>query len=328
MNSEKLKAIARHALAAIFLIGSLVYLLNGLDFPRLLDSFARFNPSLLLAAFALSLLAYTVLALRLNYLARGVPGFPVTIQSVLLALGMNNLLPAKAGEAAKVVHLTKAGGLSPGRSLGIVFQERIFDLFSVLLFALPAAAYSKHLAAPLALAPAAGLAILGLFILRWFPRWVNRLFKLFPWPRLRRFAREAARLIRGNLRMNFLPGLAGYSILLWLVYWIYFYLVIVVIAGMQLTAPQVLTVYIIGLLGYALPSAPGGVGVFEAAMVFGLSLFGVDKTDALAVAVVIHMMQFIPTTAAGLVVAYRTGTTTDSITRKYSSMERSDPRRS
>ncbi|MRR29854.1 flippase-like domain-containing protein [bacterium] len=46
-------------------------------------------------------------------------------------------------------------------------------------------------------------------------------------------------------------------------------------------------------LGVALPSAPAGVGVFEASMVAALSLLGVDSSSALAYAVIMHFSQVI-----------------------------------
>jgi hypothetical protein len=54
-------------------------------------------------------------------------------------------------------------------------------------------------------------------------------------------------------------------------------------------------------LGVSLPSSPGFVGVIQAATVLALALFGVDRTDALSFSLLMHVSQFVPVTAAGLV---------------------------
>ncbi|HEX6079306.1 MAG TPA: lysylphosphatidylglycerol synthase transmembrane domain-containing protein [Methylomirabilota bacterium] len=54
-------------------------------------------------------------------------------------------------------------------------------------------------------------------------------------------------------------------------------------------------------LGVSLPSSPGFVGVVQAATILALALFGVDRTDALSFSLLLHVSQFVPVTAAGLV---------------------------
>jgi hypothetical protein len=49
------------------------------------------------------------------------------------------------------------------------------------------------------------------------------------------------------------------------------------------------------------------MGVYEAAMVFAMGLFGVGKNSALALALLLHMMMFIPTTVYGMWVFLKSG---------------------
>src|SRR4030095_14190609 len=53
-------------------------------------------------------------------------------------------------------------------------------------------------------------------------------------------------------------------------------------------------------LGVSLLSRPGFFGVFQAATVLALSIFGVDKVDALGFSLLFHASQFIPVTLWGL----------------------------
>jgi uncharacterized membrane protein YbhN (UPF0104 family) len=57
-----------------------------------------------------------------------------------------------------------------------------------------------------------------------------------------------------------------------------------------------------GIIGFgvAIPSTPGYGGVFEAATLFTLQLYGVDSSLALAYALTYHLTTFIPITLLGL----------------------------
>ena len=69
----------------------------------------------------------------------------------------------------------------------------------------------------------------------------------------------------------------------------------------------VLTFFAVVTLGFALPAAPGGMGVFEASAVVALGWFGVDRERAFAVGLALHMLQYIPVTLAGLWVLAASG---------------------
>ncbi len=60
-------------------------------------------------------------------------------------------------------------------------------------------------------------------------------------------------------------------------------------------------------LGSAIPSAPGFVGTYHWLLTAALTLQGVDKSSALAAAVLVHAAWFLPTTLVGIVFALRRG---------------------
>jgi len=72
-------------------------------------------------------------------------------------------------------------------------------------------------------------------------------------------------------------------------------------------------------LGIALPSAPAGIGVFEGTMIAALSVFGISVEKSLGIAVVIHLVQIILTTAIGLIAVMRQGESISDILRKIRS---------
>jgi glycosyltransferase 2 family protein len=57
-------------------------------------------------------------------------------------------------------------------------------------------------------------------------------------------------------------------------------------------------------LALVIPSAPGGLGVFEAAGVVALGAYGLDDSTALSITVVLHALNTFPYIAAGWVVLH------------------------
>lgn len=62
-------------------------------------------------------------------------------------------------------------------------------------------------------------------------------------------------------------------------------------------------------IAIALPSLPASAGVFEAGATFVLMLMGFDKDQALAFAILYHLVQVVPVTIAGGVAVVRAGFT-------------------
>jgi len=71
-------------------------------------------------------------------------------------------------------------------------------------------------------------------------------------------------------------------------------------ARLQLPVSAALCVLAFLGLGISLPSSPGFIGVFQAATVLALSLFGVSRVDALSFSLLLHASQFVPVTVWGL----------------------------
>lgn len=82
----------------------------------------------------------------------------------------------------------------------------------------------------------------------------------------------------------------------------YTVLALIWVANLSINVWQALVVFLLSAFAAIIPSLPGGFGVFEAAVVFSLSLFGIEKEQALTIGFILHMIQYIPTTLIGLIV--------------------------
>jgi uncharacterized protein (TIRG00374 family) len=102
--------------------------------------------------------------------------------------------------------------------------------------------------------------------------------------------REGLAALRSPAR---LAAVIGWSVTLWAVnaasFWALFFAF-----GIPADFGAALVVQSAVVFGVAVPSSPGYVGVFEAAIVLALALYGVSQDQALAYALTYHASTFLP----------------------------------
>jgi hypothetical protein len=221
---------------------------------------------------------------------------------------LNNILPFRLGEVGRAFLLSRKSPVRFMEALTTILLERAFDVLfaaSLVLAALPFIAGAQvSLASILA---GGGAVLLGLAILYWMARDPDTILRLF-----RRVSGRAVRVQR--LGERFLPplleGLAilkdarkfGRTVLLFLIN-----LGIAVVqydAAIRAFFPEATplwAVFCLGVssIGWALPSSPGGIGVFESAVVLALAAFNPDPAKAFACGFVLHLWNYLFTGVLG-----------------------------
>jgi uncharacterized protein (TIRG00374 family) len=222
----------------------------------------------------------------------------------------NNILPARAGEAARVFALYGKARTPRAEAVGTVVIERVFDLLALLflLFAsyplLPEISWLRA-AALFGLGVVTVLVAIIFVLVRYDDRAVRWL--LSPLRRLP-VAREhvepaVVNVTRGLVALReprvALRGMA-LTIASWVVLALSFW---ILMAAFDLGLPVVagMLVVIAINLSLVLPSSPAALGVFEAATVVALRAFDVPQAEALSYALVLHLLNFVPFLVIGAV---------------------------
>ena len=140
-------------LRSALVVGCLAYIVHGVDFPAMWTAFSAPSrpgpwPPVILYQFV----AYLPAGLRLSFLTGGDLRPRTGYAAFVLCIGLNNLLPAKLGELAKVAYMRRTGGIPLARGLSLVFLERFFDLNAALVLAMLASWIFGGLAGALPLA--------------------------------------------------------------------------------------------------------------------------------------------------------------------------------
>ena len=231
------------------------------------------------------------------------PQVPLSTAFWALQVGflLNNVLPLRLGELARAWVVHREAGVSWPRALSSVALARLVDaalLAAVVVLAWPAQAPlpREWVWKAVGLIAAAGLGLALLVALARGP-WLRALPH-----RVGDALADAVAVAQGP---GWLPFLLG-KVVTWALLAAYFHVLAAAWAP-RLTFVEALWGMAASTLGIAVPSAPGYVGVYEAAAVGVLTLLRVPAESALAFALVQHGLYLWLTTLLGLLALARLG---------------------
>jgi glycosyltransferase 2 family protein len=312
-------AVSRTGMLILSIGLSVVFLwlaARGVELSLFWESLQECNYLLLVPALAILAVGVAIRSVRWQLLFAPAtrPPFGAVTRALLVGQLFNVVLPMRAGEAARIVVLHQDVRTSRAESLGTIAVERLYDVLGLLLILLVATPFLPEvtwirraalLAAVLLVLAAIGAVVVG----RYGARPVRVAMR--PLARLPRVTRAhvdgiADRLVYGLGALH-RPSLAAPGFLLGVASWLV----------LALTCWLVLASFDLGLgygagililvtttLSLVIPSAPGGLGVFEAGGVLALSAFGVDESTALSATVVLHALTVFPFAIAGAIVLH------------------------
>jgi len=323
LTEQSQNKTSRRLIVLIGIIISVVFLylaFRGLQPQALFDSLTGINWLLLVIGAALYFLAVTVIAWRWQFLLAAVgkvPLFPLT-QIVAIGYMGNNVYPLRAGEALRVFLLKRNHGLSISGATITVVIERAFDGIVMLSFIMIGLLASNIQSEEIRLvitvaAPIFVVAVVVFFLLAAFPEQLRRLVTLISGRLPERFGDIVLRLSDGmiqglsSLRSPLhLFGAIITSYSTWAieagVYWI-------VMQAFNLELGYSAALLVVGTVNLAglIPASPGQVGVYEFFARTVLVALGIDQDTAIAYAIVVHIVIWLPVTLVGFFFLVRQG---------------------
>lgn len=269
---------------------------------------------------ALVMLAVTVYvrALRWRYLftRETRPGTRAVLSALLIGYFFNSILPARAGEAARVLALKPRAGTSRAEAAGTILIERVYDVLVLLVLLFVAVPWLPHVtwlhaAVVLAIVLGAGIATAAVLLALYGVRPVHFALRPLGWlpflssERIAHFGEGLAQGLAGLRRPRLVLAALFWTTLSWITLALSTWFVM---RGFHLGLSPVaaLLLVIAANLAMILPSSPSAVGVFEAAALVSLRAYGIPDSRGLSCALVIHAVQFLPFIATGLFLLHGT----------------------
>ena len=313
----------RIAVSLVLMVILLAVFLWNVDFGEVAAAMAEADLLDLVAASAIALFAYWLRALRWQFIL--LPVGRVRHSSVVLTTAVGyaalSLLPARMGDLIRPLLLARRERIPASASLASILTERVFDLWTVVLFFLVFIVWPPEMAdlddqarRSLEVLSFSGylvgaglvigtLVLLGLF--RYQEKFVEVLTRPVGW------IRKSWQKPVENFFHHFLDGLRVLqrprdlvitviaSIAMWyVIFWQVRMTLIAFDIDLPLRAAYLLVT--LAVIGLAVPT-PGGVGGFHKATQVGMTMFfGIGLNKATGVAIAYHAICFLPITLVGL----------------------------
>ena len=211
----------------------------------------------------------------------------------------NNVLPARAGEMLRVVLLSNRTGGGKRQLLGTVVAERVLDAIALgAIFLVVVYGVLQETTLPSDKPLVMGAIALGLLIVG--AAAIEVLRRRGALERVLEFLRPLAGAPRALLSREGVALLAV-SFVVWALEGSVY---LAVARAVELDVSGMGALYLVALtnLFAMLPAAPGYVGTFDAAVVFGVKAVGGSGSAAVSYLLLLRFMLFVPITLVGLVV--------------------------
>ena len=300
-------------IAISFIIVAVLFFLlfRKLDFELFRKYLSEGNKLLILCGVLVYLSSFAVRALRWKVLLRHIGNFKVPELAPVIVAGyaVNNVLPVRIGEIVRAAIAGKIFKISIPSAFASVFVERVFDgltialILSATLFFYPFQDNMKIIAL------VASLLFAILFVFALAAAFSSKPLEFVVFLRrkspknLSVFFDFSEKFLKGAASLDSWKKIVATFVLSMCV-WAFelaVYLLISAAFGVKIPFVGCLVMLCAANLGMLAAPTPAGLGVFQGAIVFALESFNVPYEQRMAVAVILHAAQIVPTTIIGFI---------------------------
>ncbi len=311
-------------LLAFLLSALFLYLaFRNINFKEIFIIFSRVNFILLSSAIIFNFFTIYIKSIKFKLLLADSKN--VSLKNVFKALtigfAMNNILPGRLGEFARIYSLCKMEKLSKASVLATLISDRLFDAFGLIVVFFYMSLFFKGPVwvekTIIVIASFAFVIYIALILLsiKKINIDINEKKSVLRFHVKHFFARiqEGASVLKKSKNTLIVSVL---SISIWLMSVL---LLFITQKSLNCNASFIASSFAVILINIAiaLPSAPSGFGPFEYACILSYSYFGVDQNMALAIGLMLHIVvNVIPVTLLGIIFMIETNLKFKTITQE------------
>jgi uncharacterized protein (TIRG00374 family) len=238
----------------------------------------------------------------------GSPSLWLALKATFAGAGLNNVLVANGGEAARVIFVSRATHLPSAKVLATLALERMFELVGYVVMLAMAVSFlrlppSISRMRPFAWLALAVVAVLFVWLIR-RPQDVE--VALAPatswWAKTKQYGKRFLQTLGGISTPSRFAGALGLSVFGWLLQVVTYHLTAMA-AGFRIPLVGTVACILAVNVGFAIRATPGNVGLFQMMYAVTAQAFGMDRDQAIAVAFLIQTQQILPVTLLGVALA-------------------------
>ncbi|MDR1581693.1 MAG: flippase-like domain-containing protein [Prevotellaceae bacterium] len=309
------------------------YCFKNIEFDKFVTQLKSADYFYIGLSMAFSFIAFIIRALRWNIMINTL-GYKPTVCNTYNAVVIGyiaNLAVPRIGEIARCAALHKTNRIPVNSLFGTVVTERIIDIVSLfaimfLVFFIKMDFFSRFMyeriiapwkpvfenlsfASTLLIAIAIIILIIAAYII------LKRLLKRPSMHKFRILLTGLADGLKSVFRMKKKFHFIGYTVVIWLCYWLGGYLIIKALPSTAaLTAADGLLLTVLGSLGWVVP-VPGGFGTFHTLIAWGLMMYGISFEEGIVFATLSHETQLLLMVFFGIIALISVSLTTKSLGR-------------
>lgn len=297
-------------LVTIAIVVGLVMFARTVNWSDTWQAIRHSNMWLLSLAALVNLLSLAVKGLRWWIFLRpiGAESMGLAMRATFAGAGLNNVLVANGGEAARVIFVSRATHLPSAKVLATLLIERMFEMVGYVVMLALAVSFLKLPPSISRTRPFAWVALLGIAILfTWLIRRPHEVETVLApatnwWAKTKQFGRRLVQTLGSVSTASRFAGAMGLSVLVWALQVATYHLTAMA-AGFHLPLVGTVACLLAVNIGFAIRATPGNVGLFQVMYAVTAEFFGMDKDQAIAVAFLIQTQQILPVTALGIALA-------------------------
>ena len=288
---------------------ALFLLFRFFDWQEVVQALRHAEWKYLLLALPIYLTSYIFRAMAWHAILMGAVPFRKVFLTMFVGYTLNNILPFRLGELGRAYLLGREDDLGFWRAFSSILIERVFDMLlavGLLMGTLPFVLNAENTRElTLIVGGVVSVGFLALYLLARNRQWALDQFERFGarWPVILRLGKD---------RLDaFLEGLSALTSIrrfltvfgLMAISWaLAIAIQFLVLRSFYADALPVHGAFALGVsaLGVAVPSSPGYIGVFEAAIVGALAMFVIPYSTAFADAVTLHVLYVLLTGSFGI----------------------------
>lgn len=311
----------RFLLGLIITVASAALLLRLIPWTSTRAALAAANPWFIALAVTFLVVSLVAKTVRWRLLLPENSGIstPRLYRILHISFLLNNVLPARLGDVARVAMTTRQPGIRFGHVVSSMLTERVTDTVTLLagfVLVSPFLPVPQRYQSWLHTAWAVLFVLLVLVV--FLAVFHSRVERLAGNPHVSRFLPKNQRLrdearsflegLRQLFRRNHVVGIWGWSWAAWITAFAINYMLM---QALNINAPIAVAVLLTCTTNLAMliPSSPGYIGVFHLAATASLLPFGVGESRALSFAILAHLVNVVPVSLIGaaLLLAGREG---------------------
>jgi uncharacterized protein (TIRG00374 family) len=303
-------------LKGAFVGAALLFLVRGVAWAEVVRTLRGANILLLGGVVAINFGMMALKAERLRLLLGKIPLFSSCFLAKLTASAINNVLPLRGGDMARLWMLERHARIPKSAAAAVAVVEILFEMISLGVVSLVGALaiHQQRWIVGTTLTLLGVAALLIWLVLRTGnarprhpddPAWKRR-----PGGHLHGFLERLQPGLAALRSRRAVAAVVTMSLGIWL---LEVAMVVLCAHAIHLPiGPALATIVLLGInLAIALPSMPASAGTFEGGASLVLVLSGIAKGPAVAFALLYHAVQVVPVTIAGLGVVSKVGLTLD-----------------